>query len=403
MRAKIGVYVSMQLKGGGTKRALVLADHLSRTYDVRLLTADSPDAAGLEKYFDVDLSRVEIVALEKSRLVLELPHRLLRARRIKRWSAQLSQHSQIKALGLNLFINNWFGSDLVCPTARGIYMCMFPWPALEPPKVSRRLYAAYHALTDRAESLTLGRPITRAIGSYSLVTANSRYTAEWAKKIWGVDCPVVYSARDDMGPAAPKEKIILNLGRFAMDRDGNYYKRQEALLDAFKRSDIHKAGWELHLAGSIDASGEMSFSTAPLVEAGAGYPVFFHCNPDFAALRALYRRASIYWHATGYGSPERPELQEHFGVAPLEAMSAGAVPVVINSGGHRETVTHGVDGFLWNDLEEMLEQTKLLIGDAALFARMSRQAVLSSAKFSRAAFIARMDPLIESLLSGASG
>jgi glycosyltransferase involved in cell wall biosynthesis len=402
MKATIGIYdLQLRFKGGGNKRTLVMADHLSRGYDVRLF-ADRPlDLGMFQSYFGVNLSRVDIVVLKKPHRLLDVAWRLLRRKRMKRLSEQVSHFHQIQALKLDVFINNSYGDDLICPAPRGIYMCMFP-PAAWPPADKNKgwLPRAYHSFMDRAEKSMLGRRTRDALGSYSIVTANSCYTAEWIEKLWGLHSKVVYSVCDDMGPAARKEKIILNVGRFAANAAGNYYKRQEVLLDVFKGlTDLHRDGWQLHFAGSIARDNALSRLTRELVEAAKGYPVVFHFNADLDALRTLYRKAAIYWHATGYGVSVRPELQEHFGLTTVEAMSAGAVPVVIDSGGQRETVTHGVDGLRWNDLASLVAQTRLLISDAQLLNRLSRQAVLASANFSRAAFTARMDQIIESLLS----
>ena len=65
-------------------------------------------------------------------------------------------------------------------------------------------------------------------------------------------------------------------------------------------------------------------------------------NLERSRLRQLYAQARIFWHAAGYGEcDERPELSEHFGMATVEAMSAGCIPVVINKGGQPEIVEHG--------------------------------------------------------------
>jgi glycosyltransferase involved in cell wall biosynthesis len=80
-------------------------------------------------------------------------------------------------------------------------------------------------------------------------------------------------------------------------------------------------------------------------------------------------------------------------------MSAGAVPVVIDSGGQRETVQHGVNGFLWNSLEQLQDYTCRLADDPALLKQFSDQAVASSKQFSRAAFADRMENLVDSLLN----
>jgi len=55
---------------------------------------------------------------------------------------------------------------------------------------------------------------------------------------------------------------------------------------------------------------------------------------------SLYREAATSWHATGLGEDEgtHPERFEHFGIAPVEAMGAGPVPLVFAGGGFTETV-----------------------------------------------------------------
>ncbi|HYY93508.1 MAG TPA: hypothetical protein VE713_03250, partial [Pyrinomonadaceae bacterium] len=59
MNLKIGIYnLHMQARGGGEKRTLALAEHLSRSHRVWLFVKEPPDAASLESYFGVDLSRV---------------------------------------------------------------------------------------------------------------------------------------------------------------------------------------------------------------------------------------------------------------------------------------------------------------------------------------------------------
>jgi glycosyltransferase involved in cell wall biosynthesis len=236
----------------------------------------------------------------------------------------------------------------------------------------------------------------QVIDSYTAVTANSTFTGEWIQKMWGVSAPVLYSACERMGPAYPKEKIICLVGRFVGEGRTDD-KHQTTMLAMFRRLEgLHKDGWQLHFAGTVMPDARAKKRADHLAELARGYPVVFHFNADFVELRDLYRRAAIYWHATGYGSSAHanPEMQEHFGITTVEAMSAGAVPVVINRGGQREIVTHGVDGFLWDDLDSLAEHTQRLARDADLWQRFSRQAVRSSARFSREAFSKRTEQLI---------
>ncbi len=118
-------------------------------------------------------------------------------------------------------------------------------------------------------------------------------------------------------------------------------------------------------------------------------------NLERSRLRQLYAQAKIFWHAAGYGEcEERPELSEHFGMATVEAMSAGCIPVVINKGGQPEIVEHGVSGFLWNSLEELKEYTGLLMRDEQLRARMEEAALARAALFSRERFVSRFLDLL---------
>jgi glycosyltransferase involved in cell wall biosynthesis len=397
---KIGIYnLHMKAKGGGEKRTLVLADHLSHSHRVWVFVNEPVDVPALEGYFDVDLSRVSFVALNKRR------GQAGRRRRSVQWertSESFRHFRKIKSFGLDVFVNNSYGSNLPCPAAGGIYMCMFPFLYRKSSDNTR--HWKYRWLVDPLEKLILGCHASEFLSSYSLITANSQFTAEWVERLWGQRPEVIYSVCDNMGPPADKKKIILHVGRFLANGDGSLLKRQEVLLKVFSRlRGIQTEGWQLHFVGSVAQNPRTHTSIERLVETARGGPIFFHFDADLDTLRGLYRNASVYWHATGYGSTENedPSSQEHFGMTTVEAMSAGAVPVVINSGGQKEIVHDGIDGFLWQELAGLSDQTTRLVKDPCLLQRLSEQAVASSASFGRATFTARMDELIDRFLSAA--
>ena len=133
-----------------------------------------------------------------------------------------------------------------------------------------------------------------------------------------------------------------------------------------------------------------------------GFPIAVEEGVSEEVLAEAYGRASIYWHATGYGESERrnPAGFEHFGVAAVEAMSAGAVPLVYDGGGLKETVQPSVSGFRWRGVQELRGRTWDLVRDAGLRARMSAAARLRSREFSDERFVREILGIVESLDAG---
>lgn len=410
MRRRIGIYCLAAGSGGAGKSCGVIAERLSRVHDVSLIVGEPYSAAQLESYFAVDFSRVRLVPLQLP--VEDILRRwsrcgpappaararldLIRARLRDVFEPRYS--SQIQELGLDLLINKNPRSILPRPAPRGMYLCMFPRDMkgqLRSDPTHGPFPRAYAWLGNRVAGMT-----EDVLDSYQVIAANSRFTAEWIGRMWRRRSTVVYSSCEDMGPPAPKEKMILHAGRFLPAwRDD--YKHQGTLLDLYRGMTVlHRQGWQLHFAGTLQPGMAGERCLAELTRAADGLPVNFHPSVSFDELRGLYRRASIYWHATGYGSSRElhPRKQEHFGITIVEAMSAGAVPVALNSGGPRETVQHAVSGFLWNNLAELQQYTALLAADPALLQRLSGRAVASSVRFQRAAFEERIEALAESLL-----
>lgn len=394
-QARIGIYnLRIGGGGGGEKRTLAMAEHLSVRNQVILIVGEECPPSTLEAYFRVDLDRIEVVRLKSS-----LPRpvvRMAKGNMLVQNAARFTENrhaAQIQSLGLDLLINNTWASNLPCPAPRGIYMCMFPHERREAVPLSggRR---------NRLRNQLFGMP-QATLDSYDVITANSQFTRSWIQRLWGLDAEVVYSVGEPMGPPVEKERLIVHVGRFA-DATRADCKHQRRMIEVFRElNDLKEQGWQLHLAGTVLPDRKSRKFANQMVEIARDCPVFFHFNVPFAGLRDLYRRASIYWHATGYGWPaeQYPERQEHFGITTVEAMSAGAVPVVVNTGGQRESVIHGVSGFLWDDLDGLKEYTRRLASDGALQQQMRERAVFTSQRFSRAEFVRRVEGIVDWLLA----
>jgi glycosyltransferase involved in cell wall biosynthesis len=125
--------------------------------------------------------------------------------------------------------------------------------------------------------------------------------------------------------------------------------------------------------------------------------VSLHLDISRNELEQLYGKASIFWHAAGVQcDPEaEPECMEHFGIATAEAMSAGAVPLVVNRGGQPGILGDSESGILWNTFEECKDATWKLIHDQARLDQMSSRAVKRAGAFLFPAFARRVTEIFE--------
>jgi glycosyltransferase involved in cell wall biosynthesis len=133
----------------------------------------------------------------------------------------------------------------------------------------------------------------------------------------------------------------------------------------------------------------------------AGLPVDVLLNADFATLNEELARASIYWHATGFGVDldRFPERAEHFGIAPVEAMSTGAIPILYAAGGPREVVREGVEGFLFSTEDELIAKTLSVMNMAESERGAFRTAAINRARdFSGERFATELLRHIEDIL-----
>jgi len=239
-----------------------------------------------------------------------------------------------------------------------------------------RSVTAGHRRTEPAASLGW-------LDSYDVVAANSAFTAGWVRELWGRDSAVLHPPVSLRSPGR-KARSILSVGRFFPPGRG-HAKKQLELVRAFRRLvDDGLTDWTLHLVGGVAGAGREY--VAQVESAATGYPVRLHPDASGAELGRLYAGAAIYWHAAGLDEHE-PERLEHFGISTVEAMSAGAVPVVLGRGGLVETVRNGVDGYLFDDLAELIGRTAELVADEGLRRRMSASAQLRAQDFSLPALV----------------
>jgi glycosyltransferase involved in cell wall biosynthesis len=380
---KFGVYNEPAggAAGGSECCAAVLAEALARFGPVEIvhhrpgLTHDR-----LAELSGTDLGKVGLRYVEPEPAPAGLSRRpWKRLRQAAAWHAALSEPYDV-------FVNFTHGLPPFCRARHGILVVLFPlFNRFGPPagpkaslvgRLRRRLGRVY----DRWEW-------RRRIATYQHRMAISQFASRWARRWWGLDCRVVYPPVDTDFRTTDKAPAILSVGRFATE---GHSKKQLEMVTAFRELAAGPlSGWEYFCAGGLsELPGDREyFEKVARVGQGCGAPVL--ANVGRPALKQLFERARLFWHATGFGEDEdrHPERAEHFGIATVEAMAAGCVPVVVNRGAQPEIVQHGVSGFVWDTPEELKAYTLRLAGDEGLWARLSAAARARARQFSRQAFV----------------
>lgn len=388
---RVGVYNQPAEGGiGGSEISVAaLAEVLARNHQVDIVHHKPyMNRERLAEISDTDLSHVRMRQVAEEPYSFGSTHNPLRRyTEARKWQKSLSEP-------YDLFINFTHGYPPFCHAPNGTLVVLFPFhrpPHLAPdeqsiagdgPPFRNRLSYAYHEWEWR-----------KRLSTYKIKTTISRFSRAWTARRWGIDCEVIYPPGDICLRVGEKENVILSVGRFTAT---GHSKKQLEMLAAFHQLQRSEAsGWEYLCVGGVseDSRDQEYFQRASRFAHNCQAKVLG--NLERTLLKQLYARARIFWHAAGYGECEQhPEHSEHFGIATVEAMSAGCIPVVINKGGQPEIVEHGVSGFLWNTLEELIEYTARLMRDDGLRLRMERAARARAAQFSRERFVSRFSVLL---------
>lgn len=239
------------------------------------------------------------------------------------------------------------------------------------------------------------------LASYDLVIANSEYTSRWTKARWG-RCDEVVTPPVAMHDARVKEPMILSLGRFFSPERG-HSKRQLELVEAYRR--LVESGvddWRFVLIGGCQP--EDRDYAMEVRRAMRGLPGEVLLNAERDVVDQFLGAASIFWHATGLGAnlQRHPEQAEHFGIAPIEAMSAGAVPVVFGAAGPADVVVPGESGFHFSTIDDLVTVTRQLISDDEIRQRLSAGARRRAHEFDEAHFADHVRSLVASAVDAAA-
>ncbi|MBW8172878.1 glycosyltransferase [Ornithinimicrobium sp. Arc0846-15] len=348
---RAGVYFpEIQARGGAERLALLLALELEKAgWDTFFLTDCDVDPAQLSRDLGADLTGIKFVKLRR------LNYSMIRLSEIRRLATDSSFVRQIRGLDFDLFVNAQYKSSLPGCARRNVYYCHFPHRLSN---VSNSLqHRAYMGFARIADKILVRRGSASFPATYDEIWANSEFTASHVEERWGRSALTVYPPCESIEPCN-KSKTIAVIGRFQAPGDSIPYKAQDVLLDTFSAmTQLQSEGWRLVMVGG--SSREGANYLLRLLDDANHLPVDIIADASREQLRQVVGEAAIYWHAQGVGGDKvhHPETQEHFGISTVEAMSAGAIPLVYATAGPAEVVSGVSDLAGWETIEGLKEIT----------------------------------------------
>jgi glycosyltransferase involved in cell wall biosynthesis len=319
--ARIAVYQPTFGRGGAEAVCLNVLATLQEDHDLTLLTLADPDLAELDDYFGTGVSTpVPVRRLGPAEGVLVRSHRGLSGLGgLGRLHA--SVHGRLVrrvAPEYDLLVSTFGEFALDHPSVQYVHFPVFnrhrlPGAGTRGPL--RRLY-------DHACDLVSGH--RRRVPTDATLLANSEWTADTVRTVHGLRPQTLYPPVDTSGfeprPWAEREPGIVAVGRVAPQ------KRTHVVVEI--ANQLARAGYDLPLR-VVGPVGDRQYYRR--LRERAGDTVRFEGAVDRGRLLDLLSTYRYGLHGT---------RNEHFGIAVAEFVAGGAVPLVHDSGGQREVVTH---------------------------------------------------------------
>ncbi|WP_415280895.1 glycosyltransferase [Candidatus Nitrososphaera sp. FF02] len=147
------------------------------------------------------------------------------------------------------------------------------------------------------------------------IITNSNYTRNAIRAAWGMDSTVIYPPCPQYTfPIDRKEDVICSIGRFTPE------KEYETILKIAERMPDK----QFELVGGVTPDKRSYFERLVKI---APKNVAFHVDASVQEKIDVLRRSKVLLHSF---------IGEHFGIAIVEAMSAGVIPVTHNSGAAKD-------------------------------------------------------------------
>jgi glycosyltransferase involved in cell wall biosynthesis len=374
-RLRIAVYYNVGW-GGGRRWLYEVVARLSHRHDLDLYCIDQL-SIGVQ-YPDVT-EFAQKAQIEEFHDLPRLPGRLLKPLnlaavvadlyRFDRASRRLAERIDRQEYDL-LFasIGGYTEAPLPLRHARtpSVYYCHEPMRILYEPEVDRP-YDHKPIISDMRRRWhrffyggTMRRWDREGTRRASVVIANSKYTADYARRAYGVH-PWVNHPGVDIDAFRPDDeprgRFVLMVGQMIPWKGYDWGVRTIAAIPAERRP-------KLVIVCNQTYAPERRYLEQLARQGGVTMEILERI-PD-SEVKRLYRTASVVLYT--------PNL-EPFGLATIEAMASGTPVVAVREAGPIETVIDGVTGYLRErDARQLGDAVLRLLDDAALCERMGRNA-----------------------------
>jgi glycosyltransferase involved in cell wall biosynthesis len=371
------VQPSLQPPGGGNGVAAWMLQTLSENHHVTVLTWRPWDPAALDAFFGTTLAGRAIdhhmVTGWWRRLLdaVPIPLHLLR-------NALLLRSARRRAADADLTVSANNESPL---GSTGVDYVHYPTRARPRPAADMRWYhwagplAFYYALGDRVAGF--GAADVRR----QVLLANSRWTAERLRQLYGVQAHTVYppvAGPFVARPWAMRDDVVLSIGRFAPEKN---LVAVIAIVEALRRR-----GHTLTL--TIVGGPTLPSYERRIRALAASRPwVTIREGLDRAALLDLMSRCRYGLHGM---------VDEHFGMAPAELVEAGCLTFVHRSGGQTEIVES--DDLTYLDVDDAVRRIERALVDGAHRQRLSDHLAARRGRFDTTRFCAQVLAIVDETL-----
>ena len=339
--------------GGANKVAVTIADELSKLgEDVNIVTLYKPNLQQIYRQWNIDLSKIKIS-------YLRIPFGL--------GKSMIFSHLIFYPFITKIF-NKYKPDQVIFNDDVSDPLNKINAKIIQYNNLSFSLILQHFPISISEIKREIYRKLFKRSKDADLIIANSSETAKCIRKSWNrEDVKIIYPPVDTsrFRSRKRKENIVTVLARFLP------YKNFE---DAIKACSLSKTKPKLYLIGFEDSRSYLKRLKKLVKECGYEKNTYFFTNVYSNKVSKVLSKAKIVIH---------PCKVEPFGIAVVEAMSAGCVPIVYKSpwGPWYDIMDRGNYGLGYTTIDELTAKIDEVMIDERKFEDLSRVSMERAKKF----------------------